>query len=184
VGPCGPGGCDATRPVPVAVRPPRWRVYNVAAVVDDLIDRVMSDPRLNSNPAVDEAHHRVSSSGFEYLVTEMVCDAAGGPQQYSGRPMGEAHRHLGIAEDEWAAFMDDLHQALFALPRTPGGAVRAGRHRREHERGHRPRPCPAIGATAPVAAGASATVAPPARCHPSRSPRRGSLGRGTQSEEG
>ena len=39
-------------------------VYNIAAVVDDLIDRVMSDARLNANPWVDEAHHRVSPAGF------------------------------------------------------------------------------------------------------------------------
>ncbi len=93
-------------------------VYNIATVVNDFIDRVMSDPRLNSNPAVDEAHHRVSPAGFKFLVTEMVCDAAGGPQQYSGRPMGDAHRHLGITEDEWTAFMDDLHQSLsrFQVP--------------------------------------------------------------------
>ena len=42
-------------------------VYNIATVVDDLIDRVMTDPRLNSNPRVDEAHHRVSAAGFKYL---------------------------------------------------------------------------------------------------------------------
>jgi hypothetical protein len=30
-------------------------VYNIATVVDDLIDRVMNDPRLNANPRVDEA---------------------------------------------------------------------------------------------------------------------------------
>jgi hemoglobin len=53
-------------------------VHNVAAVLEDLIDRFMSGPRLNSNPAVDEAHHRVCSSGFTHLVTEMVCEAAGG----------------------------------------------------------------------------------------------------------
>jgi hypothetical protein len=35
-------------------------VYNIATVVDDFIDRVMTDPRLNANPRVDEAHHRVS----------------------------------------------------------------------------------------------------------------------------
>jgi hemoglobin len=48
----------------------------------------------------------------------MVCWAAGGPQQYSGRPMGDSHRHLRITEDEWAAFMDDLHQSLarFQVP--------------------------------------------------------------------
>jgi hypothetical protein len=30
-------------------------VYNIATVVDDLIDRVMTDSRLNANPRVDEA---------------------------------------------------------------------------------------------------------------------------------
>ncbi len=53
------------------------------AVVDDFIHRVMADPRLNKNPRVDEAHHRVPPAGFKYLVTEMVCWAAGGPQKYS-----------------------------------------------------------------------------------------------------
>jgi hypothetical protein len=57
-------------------------VYSIATVVDDFIDRIMDDPRLNSNPLVDEAHHRVSRAGFKYLVTEMVCWATGGPQQY------------------------------------------------------------------------------------------------------
>jgi hemoglobin len=93
-------------------------VYSIATVVDDLIDRVMSDARLNSNPAVDEAHHRVSPAGFKFLVTEMVCEAAGGPQQYSGRTMGDSHRHLGITDEEWAAFMDDLNNCLahFTVP--------------------------------------------------------------------
>ncbi len=48
-------------------------VYAIAAVVDDFIDRVMNDPKLNANPAVDEAHHRVHPAGFKYLVTEQVC---------------------------------------------------------------------------------------------------------------
>jgi hypothetical protein len=61
--------------------------HDVATVLEDLIDRVLCGPRLNSNPAVDEAHHRVSSSGSRYLVPEMACEAAGGPRQYSGRPM-------------------------------------------------------------------------------------------------
>ena len=48
-------------------------VYSIAAVVDDFIDRVMKNPILNANAAVDEAHHRVSAAGFKYYVTEMVC---------------------------------------------------------------------------------------------------------------
>jgi hypothetical protein len=31
-------------------------VYSIATVVDDFIDRIMVDPRLNANPLVDEAH--------------------------------------------------------------------------------------------------------------------------------
>jgi hypothetical protein len=31
-------------------------VYNIAPVVDDLIDRVMTDPRLNANPRVDDSN--------------------------------------------------------------------------------------------------------------------------------
>jgi hemoglobin len=38
-------------------------IYPIAAVVDDFIDRIMVDPRLNANPLVDEAHHRVSKAG-------------------------------------------------------------------------------------------------------------------------
>ena len=55
-------------------------VYGIATVMDDFIDRIMIDPRLNANPKVDEAHHRVPPAGFKYLVTEMACWATGGPQ--------------------------------------------------------------------------------------------------------
>ena len=93
-------------------------LYNIATVVDDLIDRVMADPRLNANPRVEEAHHRVSPAGFKYYVTELVCQTSGGPQQYSGRSMGDSHRHLMITDQEWDAFMDDLQQAFdrFGVP--------------------------------------------------------------------
>jgi hemoglobin len=102
-------------------------VYNIATVVDDLIDRVMVDGRLNSNPRVDEAHHRVSPAGFKYFVTEMVCWASGGPQQYSGRSMGDSHRHLMITEEEWQAFMDDFQQTLskFQVPQQEQEELKA-----------------------------------------------------------
>ncbi len=95
-------------------------VYAIAAVVDDFIDRIMEDPRLNANPKVDEAHHRVSKAGFKYLVTEQVCWAAGGPQKYSGRSMHDSHVHLDITEGEWQAFLDDLRQTFdkFQVPTT------------------------------------------------------------------
>jgi hemoglobin len=61
-------------------------VYSIATVVDDFIDRIMVDSRLNANHRVDEAHHRVPPAGFKYLVTEMVCWAADGPQNTPDAP--------------------------------------------------------------------------------------------------
>src|SRR5256885_12860008 len=83
-------------------------VYAIAAVVDDFIDRIMVDPRLNANPKVDEAHHRVSRAGFKYLVTEQVCAATGGPQRYTGRSMFDSTAHPQITADERPGFPDRL----------------------------------------------------------------------------
>jgi hemoglobin len=93
-------------------------VYAIAAVVDDFIDRIMDDPRLNSNAKVNEAHHRVSRAGFKYLVTEQVCQATGGPQRYTGRSMYDSHAHLEITEPEWQRFLEDFKQTLdkFGVP--------------------------------------------------------------------
>jgi hemoglobin len=114
-------------------------VYSIAAVVDDLIERVMHNPVLNANAAVDEAHHRVSAAGFKYYVTEMVCWAAGGPQNYTGRAMRESHEHLKITESEFAAFCKDFddtmakfnvpeveHKELFAVVQSTKGDIVTG----------------------------------------------------------
>jgi hemoglobin len=102
-------------------------VYSIATVVDDFIDRIMVDSRLNANPLVDEAHHRVLPAGFKYLVTEMVCWAAGGPQKYSGKSMADSHAHLKITAEEWEAFLDDFQQTLdkFAVPAQEQAELKA-----------------------------------------------------------
>jgi hemoglobin len=102
-------------------------VYSIATVVDDFIDRIMIDPRLNANPRVDEAHHRVPPAGFKYLVTEMVCWATGGPQRYTGKSMVDSHAHLNITAEEWEAFLDDFQQTLdkFAVPAEEQAELKA-----------------------------------------------------------
>jgi len=102
-------------------------IYSIAVVVDDFIDRVMADARLNANPAVNEAHHKVPPPGFKYLVTEMVGWAAGGPQKYTGRSMVDTHQHLNITPGEWDAFMDDFQQTLnkFEVPSPEQAELKA-----------------------------------------------------------
>src|SRR5215831_1200023 len=111
-------------------------VYSIAAVVDDFIDRVMRDPVLNANAAVDEAHHRVSAAGFKYYVTEMVYWATGGPQNYTGRSMSVFHKDPKTTESEWDAFCKDFddtmakfnvpeaeHKELFAIVESTKGDI-------------------------------------------------------------
>jgi len=86
--------------------------YKIATLVDDFIDRITADPRLNENPQLKAANQRGSAAGFKYLVTELTCWAAGGPQTYTGRSMGDSHRHLQITEAEWDYFIDDFRQTL------------------------------------------------------------------------
>lgn len=102
-------------------------VYSIATVVDDFINRIMVDARLNANPLVNEAHHRVPPTGFKYLVTEMVCWATGGPQEYTGKSMAESHRHLNITPKEWEAFADDFQQTLdkFSVPAKEQNELKA-----------------------------------------------------------
>ncbi len=102
-------------------------VYSIATVVDDLIDRLMVDPRLNANPLVNEAHHRVPPAGFKYLLTEMVCWATGGPQKYTGKSMLDSHAQLKITSKEWEAFLDDFQQTLdkFKVPAGEQGELKA-----------------------------------------------------------
>src|SRR5205823_14554628 len=98
-------------------------VYSIATVVDDLIGRVMVDPRLNANPLVDEAHHRVPPAGFKYLVTEMVCWASGGPQKYTGKPMADSHAHLKITgrngKHSWTIFSRPWINSRYRLRSRP-----------------------------------------------------------------
>jgi hemoglobin len=95
-------------------------VFAIATVVDDFIDRIMVDPRLNANPKVNDAHHKVAPAGFKYLVTEQVCEAAGGPQRYTGRSMQDSHIQLEITDHEWQFFLDDFKQTLdkFKVPQA------------------------------------------------------------------
>jgi len=93
-------------------------VYAIASVVDDLIERLSVDEILNANPAIKEARDRVPKAGLKFHLTALVCQAAGGPEQYTGRSMKETHQHLNITEEEWEAMKADFKETLdkFQVP--------------------------------------------------------------------
>jgi len=93
-------------------------VYSIATVIDNFIERLLVNETLNANPAIDSARTRVPKAGLKYRVTAMVCQATGGPENYTGRTMLESHKNLHITEKEWKAMLDDFKLSLdkFKVP--------------------------------------------------------------------
>lgn len=73
----------------------------ISVLVSDFLDALVPDPVLNANPAVAAARQTAPPPYLKYQVTAMVCMATGGPCQYHGRNMKDAHAHLNITEAEW-----------------------------------------------------------------------------------
>jgi hemoglobin len=78
----------------------------VESVVDDFYDRVLDDDRLVhffDGMDMDELHsHQV----------QFISSVAGGPVEYDGSDMREAHDHLDIGEADFDAVGDHLEVAL------------------------------------------------------------------------
>lgn len=93
-------------------------VYAIATVVDDFVERLLVNDTLNANPAIEAARHRVPTAGLKYQVTAFVCRATGGPCNYTGRGMKQAHAHLNITEKEWRALAAEFKKSLdkFKVP--------------------------------------------------------------------
>ena len=94
----------------------------VAAVVDDFIARLASDPQLQKflvGLSTD------SKKKLRQHVLNQFCQATGGPCVYTGRDMKTSHAGLGITEKEWDAGAKHLVAALdkFKVPEREKGEV-------------------------------------------------------------
>ena len=69
----------------------------VAAVTDNFVPRLVSDPAL----AKYFIHSKDTLMHIRQLAVDMICWATGGPCVYIGRDMKTAHAGLGITAMEW-----------------------------------------------------------------------------------
>jgi hemoglobin len=76
-------------------------LQGISLVVSDFVDVFIKDPVIMSNPKVKERKTPDSAPYIKYQVTSMVCQATGGPCQYTGLDMREAHRGLNVSDREW-----------------------------------------------------------------------------------
>ena len=86
--------------------------YVLAAVVDDFVDALYTDPVVNARPAVKRALHTTRKAGLKFQTTSLLCEETGGPCKYDGRSLREAHRDLGLTTREWNAAVAAFTRAL------------------------------------------------------------------------
>jgi hemoglobin len=88
----------------------------IAAVTDDFLHRLLSDPRLAPyfNKMSTNTQNRVRQ-----LIVELLCRASDGPCNYTGRSMRMSHAGLGITDAEWQAAVAHLTESLdkFHVPK-------------------------------------------------------------------
>ncbi len=99
----------------------------IAAVVDRFIDELSNDDILNANPAIRAARDSVDPDELKAKVTALVCQASGGPQEYTGRTMAESHAHMNISGSEWDQMITIFEYVLddFSVPEAEQGELLA-----------------------------------------------------------
>jgi hemoglobin len=89
----------------------------VQAVVDDFVNRILADERVNrwfAHAAADPENARA----YKAKLTDFICQAAGGPCKYAGADMLAAHKGRGVTDAAFEAVVADLVATLdkFKVP--------------------------------------------------------------------
>lgn len=87
----------------------------LAAVTDDFIGRLVTDPQLARFFTGLSTDSKVR---IRQHVVDFLCAATGGPCKYTGRDMKTAHTGLNITDSDWNVTVKDLTATLdkFKVP--------------------------------------------------------------------
>ena len=93
-------------------------VKPISLVVDDFINRLVANDILNANPMIKAGRVHSPDAYLKFQVTNMVCQATGGPCVYTGLGMKESHVHMNITENEWQVMSEEFKKTLdkFQVP--------------------------------------------------------------------
>lgn len=87
-------------------------VNAIAKVVDRFSDQIVTNPKLTVNPALREWNETGQLPGLKFMRTLWICAATGGPFQYTGKELGEAHKDLHITAEEFDEVGAEIGRAL------------------------------------------------------------------------
>jgi hemoglobin len=87
-------------------------VNALAMVVDRFSDEIVKNPKLDVNPQLKEWNGSGQLPGLKFMRTLWLCQAAGGPFEYTGKEMGDAHKDLHITAEEFDEVGAEIASAL------------------------------------------------------------------------
>jgi hemoglobin len=107
------GGCQSNKPVPLYQRVGGDEM--ISAIVEDFVQRAVSDPRVNFTRKGTSAEWKPTPENVDKLKTHLVQffeAGSGGPQEYEGRDMKSVHADMQITTAEFNAIEADLGKSL------------------------------------------------------------------------
>ena len=90
-------------------------IFAISAVVDRFSDEIITNPKLNVNPALkawNETEAAVRLPGLKFMRTLWIASLAGGPFDYTGLPLEDAHREFHLTADEFSEVGAEIVRAL------------------------------------------------------------------------
>lgn len=90
-------------------------VYAIAAVVDHFSDQLVQKHTIEKNPQISKWNTEKASQrlpGLKFLRTLWVCAVSGGPFEYTGKTLDDAHLEFHLTSDDFDAVAGVLADSL------------------------------------------------------------------------
>lgn len=78
----------------------------IALIMEEMLFNISDDRRIRHHFAETDLHH------LHQMLTEQVCELAGGPCVYSGEDMVESHTGLNISRADFNALVEALQLSM------------------------------------------------------------------------
>ena len=112
-----PTTAEATSPTPTepSLYDRLGGIFAISAVVNRFSDEIITNPKLNLNPALkewNETEATVRLPGLKFMRSLWIASLAGGPFEYSGLPLDEAHQDFHLTDEEFKEVGAEIVRAL------------------------------------------------------------------------
>ena len=101
----------AASPAPAAARDDSlYRALGAQAGIEKVVDAALVE--IHNDPHIDLFFANTDMPDLRRLLVEQFCAATGGPCEYTGRSMEEAHGGLNLTDEDFDRFVADLVRAF------------------------------------------------------------------------